>query len=273
MKPKHNKKRNTAFIYESLIKEVTKSIIEKNNKKKIKALKIMKKYFSNNSVLKEELELYKSLYENCTLAKDECEKVLKEAKLQRRFMDSKLIFDEQTQLINEINKELSSSIYNNFIPNYKTLASITQIFSGKLNPKSSILLEKEMVEYMSSNATDTDKNLKPIDNLVLKSFVTKFNEKYSNELLGEQKQLLNYYISSFSDNGIGLKMFLNEELKRLKTTLKNSLDLNEISSDPAMCEKVNELLLKLESFSKAKINEKMLRQVLKTQNLVRGMYE
>ena len=196
----------------------------------------MKKYFSNNSVLKEELELYKSLYENCTLAKDECEKVLKEAKLQRRFMDSKLIFDEQTQLINEINKELSSSIYNNFIPNYKTLASITQIFSGKLNPKSSILLEKEMVEYMSSNATDTD-------------------------------------ISSFSDNGIGLKMFLNEELKRLKTTLKNSLDLNEISSDPAMCEKVNELLLKLESFSKAKINEKMLRQVLKTQNLVKGMYE
>ena len=74
MKQKHNKKRNTAFIYESLIKEITKSIIQKNDKNKIKTLKILKKYFSPNSVLKKELEIYQSLYENRSLDKDACEK-------------------------------------------------------------------------------------------------------------------------------------------------------------------------------------------------------
>jgi hypothetical protein len=273
MKPKHNKKRNTAFIYESLIKEITKSIIEKNDKKKIKTLKIVKEYFSTGCILREELELYKSLYENCALEKDECEKVLKEAKFQHRFLNPQVVFKQQTKLINEINKQLTSDIYNNFIPNYKTLASISQIFSGKLNPKSSILLEKEIIQYMCDDTIIDEKNLKPIDNLVLKSFIGKFNEKYSNDLLSEQKLLLTHYISSFSDNGLQLKMFLNEELSRLKAELKKSLSLSEIVSDPTMCKKVNTLMEKLDSYSKVAIDEKMLRQILKTQNLVKGIYE
>ena len=273
MKPKHNKKRNTAFIYESLIKEITKSIIEKNDKNKIKTLKIVKKYFSADSILKEELELYKSLYENCALDKDECEKVLKEAKLRYRFLNTDNIFSKQTELIKEINSKLSGDIYNNFIPNYKTLASISQIFSGKLNPKSAILLEKEIIQHMRADSVINEKSLKPIDNLVLKSFIAKFNEKYSNDLLSEQKLLLSHYISSFSDNGLQLKMFLNEELGRLKDQLKNSLSLNEVSSDSAMCDKINTIIEKLDSYSGVTINEKMLRQILKTQNLVKGIYE
>jgi len=35
MRQKHNKKRNTAFIFEVLIRELTKSIVAENNKKKI----------------------------------------------------------------------------------------------------------------------------------------------------------------------------------------------------------------------------------------------
>ena len=126
---------------------------------------------------------------------------------------------------------------------------------------------------MCDTSTIDEKNLKPIDNLVLKSFIGKFNEKYSNDLLSEQKLLLSHYISSFSDNGVQLKMFLNEELSRLKTELKKSLSLDEISSDSIMCEKINTLMEKLNSYSKVAIDEKMLRQILKTQNLVKGIYE
>tara|TARA_B100000287_G_C20598308_1_gene767018 strand:- start:368 stop:1189 length:822 start_codon:yes stop_codon:yes gene_type:complete len=273
MKQKHNKKRNTAFIYESLIKEITKSIIQKNDKNKIRTLKILKKYFSPNSVLKKELEIYQSLYENCSLDKDACEKILREAKFQHRFLNPEAVFNQQTKLINEINKQLSSEVYNNFIPNYKTLASISQIFSGKLNPKSSILLEKELLNYMSNNNEINESNLKPIDNLVLKSFIGKFNEKYSDDLLSEQKALLSHYISSFSDNGLQLKMFLNEELGRLKSELKNSLNLKEIYSDTAMLQKVEKLIEKLNSFYEVDINESMLKQILKTQNLVKGINE
>ena len=33
-KMKHNKKRNTAFLYEALVKELTKTVVEKDNNKK-----------------------------------------------------------------------------------------------------------------------------------------------------------------------------------------------------------------------------------------------
>ena len=126
---------------------------------------------------------------------------------------------------------------------------------------------------MSNNNKINESNLKPIDNLVLKSFIGKFNEKYSDDLLSEQKLLLSHYISSFSDNGLQLKMFLNEELGRLKSELKNSLNLKEIYSDAAMFEKVEKLIEKLNSFYEVDINESMLKQILKTQNLVKGINE
>ena len=61
MKMKHNKKRNTAFLYESLIKELTKAIVRKDNERKKVVIEIIKKYFNKNSLLKEELNIYNNL--------------------------------------------------------------------------------------------------------------------------------------------------------------------------------------------------------------------
>ena len=50
---KHNKKRNTAFLYESLIKELTKAIVYRGQEdKKQKILETIKKYFNSNTELK-----------------------------------------------------------------------------------------------------------------------------------------------------------------------------------------------------------------------------
>ena len=68
----------------------------------------------------------------------------------------------------------------------------------------------------------------PIDNLVYKTFVEKFNKSYGDSLLGEQKSLLNNYIMSFADNGLQLKMFLNEEIPRLKNAVNEKLDKTKI---------------------------------------------
>ena len=45
MKIKHNKKRNTAFVYEALIKEATEAIVKNDLEKKQKIVKIIKNYF------------------------------------------------------------------------------------------------------------------------------------------------------------------------------------------------------------------------------------
>ena len=61
---KHNKKRNTAFLYESLVKELTKAIVRQQEERKGKIIKIIKENFAKGSLLEQDLNLYKSILEN-----------------------------------------------------------------------------------------------------------------------------------------------------------------------------------------------------------------
>ena len=61
MKEKHNKKRNTAFLYETLVREMTRAIVDKNLELKNEIMFIIKEHFQKNSLLYRELKLYKSL--------------------------------------------------------------------------------------------------------------------------------------------------------------------------------------------------------------------
>ena len=91
MRLKHNKKRNTALVYEALVRELTKSIIKKKKDRQKKVLSIIKESFSPNSVLAKELEIYKALYETTDLEKTTAEKVLTEAKLQYNKLNNVII--------------------------------------------------------------------------------------------------------------------------------------------------------------------------------------
>ena len=48
---KHNKKRNTAFLFESITRELTKSIIQKDKEKKNKILVVLKEFFAKDKIL------------------------------------------------------------------------------------------------------------------------------------------------------------------------------------------------------------------------------
>ena len=45
MKFRHNKKRNTAFLFEALIREVTKAVAEDNKEREAKIIKIIKEQY------------------------------------------------------------------------------------------------------------------------------------------------------------------------------------------------------------------------------------
>ena len=100
-------------------------------------------------------------------------------------------------------------------------------------------------------------------------FANKFNDKYDNQLLPEQKELLTYYISSFSDNALSLKTYLNEEISRLKLVLSKAATTSEISKDNQMLDKANKIIEKLDSFAQQGIKDDLLLTVLKTQSLVK----
>ena len=144
------------------------------------------------------------------------ERMLQETKFAYSKIDSSEVFDAQSRMIAAINKELGKDVWSNFVPNFKSLASVNAIFNTKTPVRSKVLFEQAIVDAMSAETTLSESNkLESIDNLTYNSFIKKFNSKYTN-LIKEQKDLLNQYITSFADDGFELRVYLNEELGRLR---------------------------------------------------------
>jgi len=241
MKMKHNKKRNTAFLYESLIREYTSSIVKENVKKQNIIKNILKEFFSKDKPLKKELDVYNALLEYRSNNRSECYRMMYEVKKDFFSLDRKKIFNEQTKLIKTINEALSNA--------------------DNLQAKQRIILEDKTFNLLSSTREE-QKEIQHIDNLTFKTFIDKFNETYENSLRQEQKTLLTYYITSFANNGLELKCYINEELGRIKT----KVDLN--IKQGLFVERFNLILKKIEDFSKTPVNEDMIKEVFYLQDLV-----
>lgn len=268
MRLRHNKKRNTAFVYEALVREMTKSAIKNDKNKLNKIKKIIKEHFSRDSALKEELVLYKTIYETSGMKKELAEKMIIEAKLAYSRLDKSKIFKEQSSLIRVINRSLSSDVFSNFVPNYKNLASLYSIFNDSVDVKEKIILEEKVLESLVRDTNNLKEEKDPIDNLVYKSFVKRFNEKYQNKLNEGQKTLLTKYVTSFVDGGLELKVLMNEEIGTLKNRIKDAMSDPVISEDSDMFGKTKKVMEILESYRNKEIDLGMIEEVLKMQSLI-----
>ena len=260
---KHNKKRNTAFLYECLIRELTKAIIKEDKQRQTKVKGLLREFFAKGKALAKELDLYKSLLESKELNQDFSRRLMVETKKDFDGLDRKQIFNEQTTLINKINKALGNKTFSNFVPNYKDLATIGLYFqNSSLGAKKRIMLEDKVVNYLT-RLDENQTEMKPVDQLEFKMFAKRFNETYEHSLLREQKDLLSNFIVSFSDNGLGLKSFMNEEIGRLKEAVNA-----EISKESAMSENFKKVKEKLDSYVRRPIDSQMVEEVFYIQDLL-----
>lgn len=229
---------------------------------------MIKEFFSKDKILNRELSLYKTLVSEQKLTTRVAEKLLNEVKKEYDKLDAKEIFNEQSRLIKKMNSSFEKKVFSNFVPHYKSLATINQIFNADIPLKKKVLLEEQMIGIMSSTTEEKkEAEQKPIDNLVLKTFTNKFNSVYSETLLEEQQTLLNKYMTSFADNGVELKLYLNEELGRLKESLQTKISLKEIK-DVSLRDKTSLVLEKIDSFRKIKVDLELVKNVLRIQSLV-----
>ena len=263
---KHNKNRNIAFIYEALSREITKAILDKDAGRKATIVSLVKEHFQEGAILLEELRLYRTLLDTQNIKKDLANRMMQETKYAHAKIDSSELFDAQSRIIAAINKNVGQDVWANFVPNFKSLASVNAIFNTKTPLKKKVLFEQAIVDRMSEKAeAPLTEDLQPIDSLVYNSFIQKFNDKYG-DLLGEQKDLLNHYITSFADDGFQLKVYLNEELDRLKDAL-----VVEDDSAPLVMQKLEEVKEYLESFRKRDFTDTDLHKMLKTQELAKEL--
>ena len=258
---KHNKKRNTAFLYECLVKELTKAIVRNDEYEKKRITSVIKENFKKGTILKRDLDIYNSLLEG-TGEKEYAKslRVIYEIKKDYDNLDRKKVFNAQTKLIKLMNEAFNPAIWNNFIGNYKNMATADMFFKqDKLPAKKRLLIEHRVVEFRRETLVES--KMKHIDNLTYKTFVNKFNDTYAESLRKEQRELLTNFIISFSDNGLGLKTFINEEIHRLRSSLQT---LNE----GAYAQNASKVVDKLNSFKERRLDEQMLKDLFYIQDLV-----
>tara|TARA_R110002060_G_scaffold62027_1_gene71432 strand:- start:4100 stop:4924 length:825 start_codon:yes stop_codon:yes gene_type:complete len=265
MKIKHNKKRNTAFLFEVLTRALTKSLVENTGAQTRRIKKIIKEYFRPASALYKELDCYRAFSESEAMDTYTAEKLIFTAKLSHDAINPKKIFSEQSDLIRRINHEIGPEAFNTFIPNYKSYATLAQIFGNKLPVKTRVLLEQNILKTLTQKRTDSDE-LTPVDTLVVQTFAERFNTQYQ-VLLPEQRQILSKYVLSFGPNDADFRFYLTEELRRLVNTVEASLEMEEVKLDHHMLSSTQRILEVLRGYRVTNIDDGDLLRILKIQHL------
>jgi predicted outer membrane protein len=270
MKFKHNKKRNTAFLFEALIKEMAKSVVENNDERQVKIARIIKRHFQKRGVLYKDLQTYKTLMNLKEAEEGFAKRILSEVRRDRDRLNRGKVFTEQSKLIKRINVELGQDVYTNFVPNYKTMATIAQLFSENVPAEEKILLEDRILEEMTRAELKTEKEImEHIDSIAYKTFTNKFNKTYAGKLHEEQQKVVSRYIFSVSDNGVSLNTYLNEEIERLRDRVNASLQLEDVKNDEHMTAKTQEVLDFLDGLKNKKLDERAIKKIMQVQELVR----
>jgi len=266
MATRHNKKRNTGFVFEALVREATKAILAEDNNKKQVVVSTIKEFFKRGTELSKELECYQALSKDNNLPPQLGEKLIFEVKRKAAALNKKKLTEEKNALISEINKNISKDVFSNFVPNYRALATIAQIFKSDTPVKERVLLEANIIQNITEDTEEQGAPMEHIDSLVVKNFIEKFNTAYTG-LLSEQRQLLSKYVTSINDGYTEFQFFINEELERIKDVVTSSLSDKVVKDDNFMFEGINNVLEKIEEMRNITVDEKFLMKMLKLQKL------
>jgi len=252
---KHSKFRNTGFLFELLVRQVTSDIL--SNRKSI-AEGLLKKYFNSKTELANELKLYQFIVNEKYNNENRAERFIDAVIDNRKKLDEKKILKEKYNLIKEIKENYQiDDFLKSQVPNYKVLASVYKIFEFNLNtensydPKDFVNTKFSLVEHLIakpiSNAKVVDKinealkkEDKEIRLLTYKMLVENFNKKYKS-LNERQKGILKEYINSFT-NSENLKLFIANEVVVLNKALTTiSKQIKDKVTKIKLAETINQL--------------------------------
>lgn len=227
---KHSKYRNSGILFELLVRQTTADLIANRDSK---AVKILKKYFTNTELGKE-YALYNNVITSPRLSESKAEMLISTIIEQYKKLNKESIQKLKYNLIKEIKTSYDiDEFFKAKVNNYKTLAAIyntlesqntkdvdvRQVFLNKV-----VVLEhvtKSKLENMPASKTIMEELMqedKEIRLLTYKILVEKFNQKYDG-LSGRQKDVLKNYIVSISDT-TNLNQYVNTQLTEIKSEIQ-----------------------------------------------------
>jgi len=229
---RHNKKRNTGLLYEFLVRSISDSVIEGDEKRRNTALSIIKKHFTVGSELYKEFRLFNSLAASTVKSSSVADTILEAAKKASSMCDIEKLDYEKSLLIRSINHGLGDGyFYDRKISEYKIYATIQTLLNEWRSGEYSDIValaqfEEQLKEWLlkekKSNSLNEETTSFPVrDPLVEKLMIKKINEKYNDSLNEEQANIIRSYI--FAKDEV-TKNKLVESLELIKTKTLNEID-------------------------------------------------
>jgi hypothetical protein len=279
-KIKHSKFKNTGFIFELLVRQITAEVMSSS---KSVAEKLLKEHFNSKQELSKELKLYQYLINEKYNSESKAEQFINTILEARKKIDEKKLTKEKYNLIKEIKETYDlDEFIKSPISNYKTLASIYKIFETvvtdtQYEPTDIVSARFTIAEnIINSSIQNKDVKLKDAvleeyrkqdDDLRAVSYkllVESFNNKYSN-LTNDQKGLLREYINNINNTG-KLSEYVSNEVTKLVDGLK---EVGSKISDKVTKIKLAETITNIRKIkSVKKIKEQHLSALMMTYELL-----
>ena len=272
---KHNKVKNTAFLYECLTRQITSDVL--SNVDPSPALAIVKEFFKPTTILGKELVLYKALTSKKLKNEGKINYLVDSVLRERKKLNYSEMRRAKYNLVKKITEKYElKDFFRTRISNYKDIASVYKLFEIQQN--SNPFEETEIRFVVMENLKEKDvpksnkqsvvekfqKESKDLRLLSYKILVDKFNQKYSN-LNESQRDLLQAYINNISNTST-LKDFMSEQIQELKNKI---LKIHPKVNDKVVSIKLKECLNVLDTLNKGKIvNEKQLVTIMRFYTLL-----
>jgi hypothetical protein len=284
-KIKHSKFKNTGFIFELLVRQITSEIMSAN---KSVAEKILKEHFNSKKELSKELKLYQYLINEKYNSESKAEQFINTILEARKKIDEKKLTKEKYNLIKEIKETYNlDEFIKSPISNYKTLASIYKIFETVITEEqydpTDIVSSRFTIAENIINSSIQNKEVKVKDAVLeeyrkqdddlravsYKLLVESFNKKYKN-LTEEQKGLLREYINNINNTG-KLHEYVSNEVSNLVNSLK---EIGSKITDKVTKIKLAETITNIKKVkSVKKIKEQHLSALMMTYELLKELKE
>ncbi len=228
---RHNKKRNTGLLYEFLVRTISDAIIEGDETRRNTALSVVRKHFKPGTELHKEFRLFHSLAATTVKSSSVADAILESAKKASNVCDMSKLDHEKSLLIRSINHKLNDEgFFNRRISEYKIYATIqTLLNEWRTEGFSDIVkiaqFEEQLKEWLLEDKTVTtlqeEIEMSSSDPLVEKLMVKKFNEKYNNNLMEQQSEIIRSYIFAKEEDSLES---LSESFENIKSSALNSIE-------------------------------------------------
>ena len=273
MSKTHNKKRNVGVIYEILVKYIARCLVEKNDRERKIASKIIRKYYAPDTEIYKEYRLFKSLVETTVSNNSVAGSIMFEAKKASKNLDEAKLDKEKSNLIREVNYQLNSSdVYKTKVDNYRLYATIQTVLNEwRKDFPSDIQMLATYEDKITTWLLESKKNdefdiddKKDVDSFVVKIMAEKFNDRYGSNLCQEQKSLLRKYVFSGGSDSV------REEVETMVEVAKQRL-LNYSTDSDYVMSKVTRVATKINEHDFSVLNDETVSKALTLISMIKQL--